>query len=67
MRHHSVPVEDGSGPACGAYLIPGADRLIWRGPYHDAAALDLASRTHMAYMVIFYAGQLGQLIEEATA
>lgn len=68
MTHHSVPVQDGYEATCGAYLYRSVDRLVWRGPYHDAVALDIAARTHMAYMARCYLWQMATIdaYEEAT-
>lgn len=65
MIHHAVPAEDGYLPPCGAYLHPGTDRLVWRGPYHDAATLDLAARTHCATMARWYLTRLALLADPA--
>lgn len=67
MNYHAIEPGDFDWP-CGTHLYPGHDRLVWVGPYHDAAALDIASQTHLASMTrryLFMLAELNVTIDEA--
>lgn len=64
MKCHATPEVDGFDPPCGAYVTCGDVRLQWRGPYHDAAALDAATATQLAWLARWHLTQLAMFLDQ---